>query len=174
MSMPLNSSDDPWVDWRLELLRSAPDKQTTITCAGDILDTLFFSDDAMPFRNPQVAIAGALSAYWKILERSSRIFTPNEWRVLSAQCSPFSRGERAGMLPAEAVASVENEYPGDRWNAELLSIKAMLPKIAALSDTDFAAVNAILSYVGNLSSDDPLFTMSRKLPALKQGDTVSV
>lgn len=166
--MSLQSPEAPYVDWRLETIRAMPGKQVQVNCTGDILDTIFFSADWMPFHNPQAAIACALTGYWKILERASHSFTAMEWKALSAMHSPFSRGAYADMTPAEAAATVEREHSGDEWNDEILAIKALLPKVARLSSADFAAVNEILRYLGSLSSDDPLFTMSRKLPALEQ------
>lgn len=46
---------------RMEILKGMPSKQVQVICTGDILDTLFFSDDDMPFSNPQTAIESALS-----------------------------------------------------------------------------------------------------------------
>jgi len=85
----------------------------------------------------------------------------------SNSSSPFSDGNRAGESAASAAASVEADFAGDEWCAEFLSVKALLPKIAALSETDFVAMNEILRYVRSLSSDEPFFTISRKLPALE-------
>jgi len=165
--MSSNSLNAPLVDWRLETIRAMPSKQIQVTCTGDILDTLFLSDDSMPFRNPQAAIADALSGYWTMLERASHIFSASEWKILSSQTSPLSGGGRAGESAALVVTSIEQEFPGDEWGDDMLAVKALLPKIVKLSETDFAAVNEILRYVRNLSSDDPFFTISRKLSALE-------
>lgn len=165
--MAARALDNPLVDWRLETVRAMPSKKVQVTCTGDILDTLFLSDDSMPFRNPQAAIADALSGYWLMLERASRIFTASEWEILSGFPSPFRDGNRAGESAASVVASIEQEFPGAEWGTDMLAVKALLPKIVKLSETEFVAVNEILRYIRNLSSDEPLFTISRKLSALE-------
>jgi hypothetical protein len=154
-------------DRRMEILKGMPSKQVQVTCTGDILDTLFFSDDDMPFSNPQIAIESALSAYWMILGCASCIFTADEWGVLSGQHSPLTDGRFANSSASAAAASIAIDYAGDEWNSEVLELKALLPKIAALSGTDFAAVNVILRYMTGLSCGDRVSAMSLKLPALK-------
>jgi hypothetical protein len=151
----------------MEILRGMPSRQVQVNCTGDILDTLFFSDDDMPFANPQIAIANALSAYWAILECASRIFTPDEWAVLSGQHSPFTDGRYSKPPALSAAASIAARFAGDDWNDEVLAVKALLPKIAALSDTDFAAVNEILRYLTCLSCRDPVSAMALKFSALR-------
>jgi hypothetical protein len=154
-------------DRRMEILKGLPIKQIQVICTGDVLDTLFFSDDDMPFSNPQASIEGALSAYWMLLRCASRIFTAGEWGVLSGRHSPLTDGRFSNSSAASAAASIAFDYAGDEWNVEILEFKALLPKIAALSDTDFAAVNVILGYLRGLSCDDRISAMSLKLPALK-------
>jgi hypothetical protein len=152
---------------RIEILRGLPSRQIQVNCTGNILDTLFFSDDDMPFADPQVAIAKALSAYWAILECASRIFTTDEWVVLSGQHSPFTDSGFAKPPASSAAASIAAHFAGDDWNDEVLAVKALLPKIATLSDADFTAVNEILRYMTGLSCGDRVSAMSLKFSALK-------
>jgi hypothetical protein len=154
-------------DRRMEILKGMPSKQVQVICTGDILDTLFFSDDDMPFSNPQIAIESALSAYWMILGCASRIFTADEWGILAGQHSPLTNRRFSNSSASSAAASIALDYAGDEWNAEILEFKALLPKIAGLSGTDFAAVNVILGYITGLSCNDRVSAMSLKLPALK-------
>lgn len=152
---------------RLEILNGQACKNVELQCTGDILSTIFYADDDMQFSNSQSAISGALSFYWHILRCASRIFSPVEWAALSATHSPFV-DERYQRLPASSAASlVAVAFPGDDWNDEVLAVKALLPKVASLSDTEFAAVARILQYVASLSCPDPISAVALKLPALK-------
>ncbi|MGB3045013.1 MAG: hypothetical protein WBB98_17710 [Xanthobacteraceae bacterium] len=152
---------------QMEILKGLPSKRVEVECTDDILDTLFFANDDMPFANCQTAIAEALSAYWSILDCASRIFDRREWLVLSGLHSPFAGGACAKLAPASAAASVAADFVGDDWNDDVLALKALLPRIAALSDADFAAVNVVLRYLANLSCPEPISAMALKLPALK-------
>lgn len=155
------------IDWRFEVAkREFTGKKIEIASTEGILHALFFLDDVMPFANPQASVEHVANAYWNFLERASHIFTAAEWQILSGPHSPFSRGELARKNAGEAVAEIKGDYPGDEWCDGLLAVRKLLPKVASLSDVEFLAVNEILSLVGNLASDDPWFTISRKLPAL--------
>jgi len=158
---------DEDVDWRLETAnRDFVGRKIEIACTEPIMHALFFLNDAVPFNNPQASLEHVARLYWSLLERASHIFSGAEWRALGSSFSPFCRGELSGRNAVEAVKEVEALYPGEDWRAELLAAKKLLPKIGTLSDVEFETVNAILFLVGNLSSDDPWFTLSRKLPAL--------
>lgn len=172
MGAPSELTQNASGDWRLDLLRSEPVKRVQLDCTGDVLDTLFFSNDDMPFNNPEAAISSALSSYWIILGHAARIFLPEEWRLLFEEFSPFYDGNNIHITAAEVAAGIEDDYPGSDWNAEVLAFKALMPKVAGLSGADFAAVKDILRLLRNLSSDDPFFTMSRKLPSLEQHGAV--
>ena len=165
MNMPsiLESS----VDWRLDLLRSEPAKKIQLTCTGDVLDTLFFSNDAMPFLHAEAAISDAISAYWAILGHAACNFSSEEWRLLDEYFSPLD-DEGAHVTAREASVRLEDQYSGSNYSADVLAFKELLPKIAALSGADFAAVKDILRLLKNLSSNDPFFTISRKLRPLEQ------
>lgn len=158
---------DEYGDWRFETVnREFVGKKIEIACTEPIMHALFFLNDAVPFNNPQASLEHVARLYWAMLERASHIFSGAEWRALGDLSSPFHRGELSRRSAAEAVKEVEALYPGEDWRAELLAAKRLLPKIGTLSDVEFEAVNVILFLVGNLSSDDPWFTLSRKLPAL--------
>lgn len=156
-----------FVDWRFEILnRELSGKTIQITCTEPILHALFFLNAAAPFENSQAALEHVAKFYWLLLERASHIFSETEWRTLSGLLSPFAGGEFFGKSASEAVNKIESDYPGREWGAGILAVKDLLPKVAALSDAEFAAMNEILFLVCNLYSDDPWFTLSRKLPAL--------
>jgi len=166
---------DEYADWRFEIAnREFVGKKIEIACTEPIMHALFFLNDAVPFNNPQASLEHVARLYWSLLERASHIFSSAEWRTLGASWfSPFYRGEFLGRRPVDVVREIEAKYPDEDWNEDLLEAKKLLPKIASLSDVEFEAVNAILYLTGNLSNDDPWFTLSHKLPALGS-DTAAV
>lgn len=151
---------------RIAILKDLPGNNIQLHCVDDVLSTLFFANASMPLANPAVAVSSALSFYWRTLDHASRIFSPSEWSALAAPRSLFLDSRYWDMSVASAVELALEEHAGDDWCDDVLATKVLLPKIADLSETDFAAVIQILRYIAGLSCDDPFAAMALKLPAL--------
>jgi hypothetical protein len=152
---------------RLRVLKASPSRGVVLNCTDDVLFTLFYADDSTPFANPNDAIESAIGFYWDALERASRLFEPHEWQALAGAHSPFCDDRYSNMPARLAADGVAKALDGDQWNDEVLAVKSLLPKIAALSDTDFSAVARILSLIRASSTENPIGAVAVRLPALK-------
>jgi hypothetical protein len=145
-----------------------PGRKTEIELTQEIIDTLFVFDAQIPLADPSASIERALAGYWRVLGGAAALFTPDEWKVLTDLSSPLHDGGFEYPTAAAAAREIARDYSGDDWCDQVLAVKRLLPKIASLSQPEFEAVREILWFIRNVYSDDPIFTVSRKLLALAE------
>lgn len=159
-------------DWRLETIRTRfRGEKREVTLQIHTVETLFAMDGSVPLSNPSEGIERGLSGYWRILREAAYLFSSHDWQALTAMRSPFDGAAFKYASADELAATIEADYSGDNWCNEVLVVKALLPRIRALSKTEFEAFREILFLLRISFSDEPHFTLGQLLPGLLPEDS---